>query len=251
MFDAHCHVDQLPDSAVVLDRARAAGVEDVLVAGVSPAGWRQQLALQRDGVHLALGLHPWAVAETPEGWQEELEGHLDASPIVAIGETGLDFGKRVSPDSFPAQVDAFKAHLVLAERYALPIVLHVVSAHVRMLELLSEVSPLSSGGMVHAFSGSAEQALQYVRHGLHVSICGAVTDPRRRKLRRAVEALPSDRILVETDAPDQTPIDRRPDPNEPAFLIDVVAAVAEARGETPEAVARQTTQNAKRLFRIR
>ena len=84
-----------------------------------------------------------------------------------------------------------------------------------------------------------------------MSICGSVTDPRRCKLRRAIEALPSDRILVETDAPDQTPIDRRPDPNEPAFLIDVVAAVAEARGETPEAVARQTTQNAKRLFRIR
>ena len=63
-----------------------------------------------------------------------------------------------------------------------------------------------------------------------MSICGSVTDPRRRKLRRAIEALPSDRILVETDAPDQTPIDRRPDPNEPAFLIDVVAAVAEARG---------------------
>ena len=169
---------------------------------------------------------------------------------MAIGETGLDFGKRMSTDSFPAQVEAFKTHLALAERYALPIVLHVVSAHARMLELLSEVSPLSSGGMVHAFSGSAEQALQYVRHGLHVSICGAVTDPRRRKLRRAIEALPSDRILVETDAPDQTPIDRRPDPNEPAFLIDVVAAVAEARGETPEAVARQTSQNAKKLFRI-
>ena len=251
MFDAHCHLDMMDDRVAALGRARAAGVHDILVAGVNPKGWREQLLLMRNGVHIALGLHPWHVSEADEAWPEVLSELVQTSPISAIGETGLDFGSRMDPAGFEAQVSAFKKHIDLAKHHRLPLILHVVSAHQRTLEILSQTSPLVGGGMVHAFSGSAEQALQYVRLGLHISICSTITDPKRRKLRRAVTAIPKDRLLVETDSPDQAPLNRRPGPNEPAFLIDVIAAVAEARGEDPELVAHQTTLNAKMLFQIR
>jgi len=242
----------MDDTGDVLARARSAGVQDLLVAGVDPEGWRSQLALAGNGVHIALGLHPWQVAQTPDTWCRDLEGLLEAppSPIAAIGETGLDFGSRMDPDQFGAQEAAFTMHLQLADAYGLPLVLHVVSAHSRVVEILASAAPLRAGGMVHAFSGSREQAQQYLRLGLHISICGSVTDPKRRKLRRAVASIPPDRLLVETDSPDQTPLNRRPDPNEPAFLIDVIAAVAEVRGDSPRSVAEQTTHNAKTLFQI-
>ena len=250
MFDAHCHLDMMPDCAAIMRRARAAGVGDVMIAGVNPEGWERQLALADDGIHIALGLHPWQVDRPHDAWLEKLEAHLKTAPISAIGETGLDFSNRMNPRGFDAQEAAFETHLALSIRFELPVVLHAVAAHPRMLEILTHAAPLSSGGMVHAFSGSAEQAKQYVRLGLHLSICGAITDSRRGKLRRAVAEIPEDRLLVETDSPDQTPINRRPSPNEPAFLIDVIAAVAEVRGEAPETVAKQTRQNAKKLFRI-
>ncbi len=242
----------MDDAADVLVRARSAGVHNLLVAGVDPEGWRNQLEMAGDGVHIALGLHPWRVAQAPDTWCRELEDLLEdpPSPVAAIGETGLDFGSRMDPDQFEAQEAAFHSHLQLANTYGLPLVLHVVSAHSRAVEILSRAAPLKGGGMVHAFGGSAEQAQQYIRLGLHISICGSVTDPRRRKLRRAVASIPPERLLVETDSPDQTPLNRRPDPNEPAFLIDVIAAVAEVRGDSPGSVAQQTTQNAKTLFQI-
>ena len=240
----------MAEPGAVLDRAHAVGVENVLIAGVNPDGWHRQLGLVDDRIHIALGLHPWHVSDAPEHWADELTELLGASRISAIGETGLDFGRRMDPKGFDAQIRAFETHIELAAHHRLPLILHVVAAHQRTLEILSRGSSLKHGGMVHAFSGSAEQALHYIRLGLHISICATIIDPRRQKLRRAVAAIPADRLLVETDSPDQPPLNRRPGPNEPAFLIDVIAALAEARGETPDVVAKQTTRNAKTLFQI-
>ena len=250
MFDAHCHLDTMEDCGAVLSRARAVGVNDLLVAGVHPEGLHRQLNMVGNGVHVALGLHPWAVHRAPADWPTTLSTLLETSRVSAIGETGLDFGARMSPEGFEAQVHAFETHIALAEEHTLPLVLHAVRAHPRTLEILANAGPLPGGGMVHAFSGSADQAAQYVRLGFHISICATITDPRRRKLRQAVAVIPANRLLVETDSPDQPPLNRRPGPNEPAFLIDVIAAVAETRGEDPETVAQQTTHNAKTLFQI-
>jgi len=240
----------MKDHGAVLSRAHAAGVLDLLIAGVNPDGWSRQLQLAGERVHIALGLHPWHVTTAPENWCQILSGLLDSTPTSAIGETGLDFGRRMNPETFDAQARAFNTHIELAKHHRLPLVLHVVAAHHQALEILSQSGPLTHGGMVHAFGGSAEQALQYVDLGLHISICATITDPKRRKLRRAAAAIPMDRLLVETDSPDQPPLNRRPGPNEPAFLIDVIAALAEAREENPDVVAKQTTHNAKTLFQI-
>jgi len=169
-------------------------------------------------------------------------------PVVALGETGLDYSRRIDPQSRPQQAEAFRAQIQLANRFQLPLILHIVSAHSDALEILRTEALPRQPGMVHAFSGSAEIAAQYIDLGFHISFCGTIVDPNRRKLRMAAASVRSDRLLVETDSPDQTPITRRPSPNEPAFLIDVINALAEIRGEPAAHVAKTTSENAYRLF---
>ncbi len=256
MFDAHCHLDRsAEDPITVLQRARDAGVTDVLIAGVEAKAWPAQTALWGPGVHIAWGVHPWRVATDPQTINreiEELNSWLLAPPVppVALGETGLDHGKRIDPSSREAQESAFRTQIQLAHQYDLPLILHVVRAHARTMEILQDEGVPTAGGLVHSFGGSIEQAHEYVRMGLHLSFCGSVVNPKNSRVRRAAAQMPSEWMLVETDAPDQTPISRIPHPNEPAFLIDVIAAIAELRGCTNTEVANTTSINAKKLFRL-
>jgi TatD DNase family protein len=255
MFDAHCHLDRCTeDPAVVLKRAQSAGVTDLLIAGVEAHSWPAQTALWGPGVHIAWGVHPWRVASAPESITHEL-GALDALlrdppvPPVALGETGLDHGRRIDTESHANQEHAFRAQIRLAHQYALPLILHVVRAHAATIEILKEEGLPQAGGLVHSFSGNSEQAQRYIQMGLHLSFCGSVVNPRNTRVRHAVKHVPAERLLVETDAPDQTPISRIPHPNEPAFLIDVIAAIAELRDSTSTEVADITAANAHALFR--
>jgi TatD DNase family protein len=127
-------------------------------------------------------------------------------------------------------------------------VLHVLRAHPRALEILeSEVLP-PRPGVLHSCSASAELLTRYLALGFHVSFSGAVANPGARKLQAAARAVPLERLLVETDAPFQTPIGRRPARNEPAFLVEIVRALAQIRDEPAEQVAQATSRNARRLF---
>jgi TatD DNase family protein len=254
VFDAHCHLDRCdPDPGAALQRAQAAGVHTVLVAGVDPEGWEAQAHLAGDGVLLALGLHPWAVAARPHAVTEHLSQlsrllNKGSPHVVAVGETGLDHGARIDPDTRTVQERAFRAQVRMAHDARLPLVLHIVSAHEQAIAILKQEGVPAAGGMVHAFSGSEAHVAQYLALDLHLSFCGTVTNPAHKLVQRAIAAVPISHLLVETDAPDQTPLSRRPAPNEPAFLIDVIAAAARLRGESREALARTTAQNAEQLF---
>jgi TatD DNase family protein len=126
--------------------------------------------------------------------------------------------------------------------------LHCLRAHEPLLALLAE-EPLPAGGVLHSYSGSADQVRAYLRHGLHFSFAGPVTYARARKPLEAARAVPRDRLLLETDAPDQTPRPHR-GRNEPAFLPGIAAAVASAIGATPAELDALTTANARALFRL-
>jgi TatD DNase family protein len=147
------------------------------------------------------------------------------------------------------QIEVLRGHLRLARRFELPVVLHCLKAHDALLALLAE-EPLPAGGVLHSFSGSAEQVRAYLRFGLHFSFAGPVTYETAKKPLAAVRAVPEDRLLLETDAPDQTP---RPHHgrNEPAFIAEIAAAVARSLGATVEDVDAVTTSNARALFGIR
>jgi TatD DNase family protein len=262
VIDSHCHLDSerfQADLLEVLARARASGVTALVTAGVDPDGWRTEDAIARrfPEVFVAYGVHPQLVALAEdaevERWLEELARALDGGTLlrpVALGETGLDRTNRFPRESYSRQEHAFRAQLRLARRHDLPVMLHVLGAHDRALAILREEGLPARGGVLHSYSGSAEQVAPYLELGLHFSFAGSITYPNARKPQEAARAVPRERLLVETDAPDQTPAPHRPGRNEPAFLPGIVRAVALARGEPPDEVARCTAQNARDLFRL-
>jgi TatD DNase family protein len=260
MFDSHCHLHSDRVGALageLIARARAAGVHGFLLAGVDPDGWHDEdaLAAAHADVFVSYGVHPQIVAELDDAATDAAVAALDralARPpqrarLVAVGEIGLDaVGARKA--SLDRQERAFRAQLALARRHELPVALHVLDAHARALAVLADAGVPRAGGVVHSYSGSAELARDYLALGLHLSFAGPVANERARKTRAAAAVVPRERLLVETDAPDQTPAPHRPAPNEPAFLVAIVAALAQIRGE-PD-VAAFTDANARRLFRI-
>ncbi|MBX3247093.1 MAG: TatD family hydrolase [Myxococcales bacterium] len=258
MIDAHCHLDFEAfdaDRATVVARAKAAGVEAVVIPGVSPAQWRRAAALRIEGVSalVAVGWHPEYLAsasDVPEAADEAADeaALTDAATrfgAAAIGECGLD--RRVE-DRFPLsrQREVFEAHVRVARALALPLVLHVVRRDRAALDLLAPFAPLR--GMVHGFVGAPEVAREYLALGLHLSFGGGVTRPGARRARASAPIVPDDRLLVETDAPDQAPWGAPSERNEPAFLGRIVAELARLRGTSEDAVAKQTAANARALF---
>ena len=259
LIDVHCHLDsdrfELPVAAL-LKEARHAGVLGCVMAGTTPESWRAQalIAAEHPGrVAQSYGIHPWVAAgyesKGIESLMSELEGQIQgASGLVAIGETGLDRSAHVTADSLPVQELSFRAHLALARRYELPVVLHVVRAHGPALAILRELGVPPAGGFVHSFSGSAEVARAYQSLGLYVSFSGGVCNPKSRRIREAAATLSAERILLETDAPDQSPAPYRGLVNRPARLALVAAEVAALRGESLAQLARVTRANTVTLL---
>jgi TatD DNase family protein len=256
MFDAHVHLDRLTDPPQALARARKAGVVHFLLPSVGPETWsaQQRLAQENDDVYTAYGLHPWYAARlSPEERIRDLGALrtiVKKDQPIALGEMGLDHHPHFAASTHDAQEKAFAAQLALAHLFDLPVVLHVVRAHGACLDILRDMGVPKAGGMVHSFSGSKESALAYVALGLHISFSGGLTRTHAKKTREAATAIPINRLLVETDAPDQTPLGRTASENEPAFLPDIVQCLAELRQQSPVDVAAQTEQNARTLFRI-
>lgn len=259
MIDTHCHLDGPAfdgDRDEVLLRARAAGVTDVVVPGVEPAGWERLLGLcaAREGLHAALGIHPQALADLPAADDDrhlaDLEGLLDRGGAVAVGECGLDGPTAGEGVPLDRQRAVLRGHLAIARRLGLPVLLHSLRAHDAMVDEL-ERDGLPAGGVLHSFSGSAEQVPPFAALGLHFSFAGPVTFDGARKPVAAARAVPPDRLLVETDAPDQTPHPHRGSRNEPAHLPLVLASVARAVGSSPADLDLLTTRNARRLLRLR
>jgi TatD DNase family protein len=250
MFDSHCHLHdrRVTDPEAQITRARAAGVSGFLLAGVEPEGWEveRKIASAHPEALMAFGVHPQLVAELDDASDlvAQLAGSLDG--VSAIGEIGLD-GMEERKSSLPRQEKAFRDQLAVARDRQLPVVLHVLRAHARALEILKQDGV--PGGILHSCSASADQVRGYLALGLHVSFAGTVCNPNARKVHEAARAVPPERLLVETDAPFQTPLPHRPAQNEPAFLVAIVDALARIRGETPAFVAKQSEENARQLLR--
>ncbi|MFT5432255.1 MAG: TatD DNase family protein, partial [Myxococcota bacterium] len=207
-----------------------------------------QLARSHSDVKVCFGLHPWAAARLGPGELESTMVALAGYSPVAMGEMGLDRSRYVPRGSLPAQVVAFRAQLAVARERDLPVVLHVVGAHGAALEILQNDGVPAAGGMVHSYSGSAELVPRYEALGLHISFSASVTRPDARRVTSAVRAVSPQRLLVETDCPDQRPFARVGAINHPQWLIDVINAVAEIRGVPRHDIATQSAHNAEALF---
>ena len=253
MFDAHCHLDfsSFDDERdALIQRAREAGVHGFIVAGVDPDGWERQRRLVQEhaDVYATFGLHPWVVSRWTDEQLGDALSRLSNTVEFAVGETGLDQSRHCPAGSLPIQEVAFRAQLALARERNLPVVLHILGAHGRAIEILESDGVGQAGGMVHSYSGSAELVPRYETLGLYISFAAGITRLNGHRARAAACVVSPDRLLVETDCPDQIPHGRAGERNLPEWLVDVVHALADARDETALAVGDRCAHNTRTLF---
>lgn len=243
------------DRDAVIERARAAGVTQMVVTGSTLASSARAIALARahpGRLFATAGVHPHHASELTAVAAVQLEEQLRDPAVVAVGECGLDYFRNFSPRE--AQQQAFHRQLELAARVGKPVFLHQRDAHADLVATLREHAA-SWRGVAHCFTGSAEELACYLQLGLAIGITGWICDERRgAHLAALMPQIPAQRLLLETDGPYLLPRDLRPRPasrrNEPAYLPHIAAAVARARGEAPESLARSSTAAARVLFQL-
>lgn len=258
-IDSHCHVtapEFEADREAVLARAREAGVATLLAIG---SGYGAEanaeavaLARREPDVFATAGVHPHeAKLYTPE-LEARLEVWLDEPRVVAVGECGLDYWYEHSPRE--QQREAFAAQVALARRRDLPVSIHVrgrdEAAYEELLDIWRSEGRGAVEGVLHCYTHTEAFARRALDAGLWISFSGILTFKRDRGLRGVAEALPLDRLLVETDAPFLAPEGFRGRRNEPVRVLEVGAALARAQGRDVEEVAARTSSNARRLFRL-
>jgi TatD DNase family protein len=256
LIDSHAHLDFEDfdaDLDGVMARARSNGVARVVAIGL----WRKEgdfgnaleLATRWPGFFSAtVGVHPHECARVSEAdWARTAELAL-APRVVGVGETGLDFHYDLSPRD--VQEGCFRRSIRLAHQVGKPLVIHVREAEEDCVRVLREEGLPAAGGVIHCFTGDARAARAYLDLGLHISVAGIVTFKTAEPIREALRLVPAERLLVETDAPFLAPVPFRGKRNEPAHVRLVAEKVAEVRGQSFEAVAELTTENARRLFKL-
>jgi len=254
LFDAHCHLQDeklAGDLAGVLARAAAAGVAGAMCCGSSESDWPTTLTVaeQFPCVQLSFGLHPWYVGARQPGWLDRLRALLVAQPRAGVGEIGLDHA--LENAELADQEQVFLDQFALSHDLQRPASLHCRRAFGRLLELLPRFPAHPVGFVIHSFSGATELIAPLARLGAYFSFSGSITRTDNRRGHAALRATPADRLLIETDAPDLSPVidGRVPEgPNEPAHLVHVLRAAAELRGVPEAALARQLWTNAGQLF---
>lgn len=253
LVDTHAHLNDgrfRQDLPAVLQRATAAGVRAIINVGFNLDSSRGgvKLAGRHAQVHAAVGFHPHEAKDFSPTALAELRSIATSEKVVAIGEIGLDFYHNHSPAA--AQRTAFVGQLRLARELNLPVIIHDRDAHRDVLTILLEEGLPAAGGVMHCFSGDTAFAEQCLEIGLYLSLAGPVTFKQAEILAEVARQVPSDRLLVETDAPYLAPVPFRGKRNEPAYVSFIVQRIAGLRAEKPETVARVTSENARRLFGI-
>ena len=242
------------DRAQMMQRAAVAGVERIIVTGSSDESnvRAAELADQSPGIlYATAGVHPHHASDYSDESDALIRSLIQKDAVVAVGECGLDYFRNLSPRE--DQLSAFRRQLEIAKESGLPVFLHQRDAHDDFIELLEPAMPDLSRAVAHCFTGESESLREYIAMGLYIGITGWICDERRGKhLYEIVSTIPDDRLLVETDAPYLLPRTIRPRPkgrrNEPMYLPEVVRVIAEARGQSEQHVAEQTTANAIRFF---
>ena len=248
------------DRNAVMQRAKSAGVEEVVVIATNLDESADAIDLvQHSGLRCTAGVHPHDAAAVPGDWQVRLQ-HLASHPrVCAVGETGLDFHRNFSPAH--EQREVFAAQIDLAQTLQKPLYVHDRDSQGEVMDLLSAVGPLPPV-LIHCFTGSARDLENYLHAGFHIGITGWITDQERGgSLRALVPEIPAERLMLETDAPFLRPTNvparwlqqyglplRYKRRCEPAMLPFVLHTVAALRGEEPADLAAITRANAIRFF---
>jgi TatD DNase family protein len=251
LADTHAHLDEpqlRPQKEAVLARARQAQVRLIVNVGIGQESSRQvvETAALYPEVFAAVGVHPHGAASVNQQDLEDL-ARLAAHPkVVAVGEIGLDFYRRRSPEE--VQEHWFREQLALAHELGKPVVIHTREATAATLRILQDHRRELPGGVMHCFQGSLSEAQAFLDLGFFLSFSGVLTFPKAEPLRRVASLVPLDRILVETDCPYLAPQPWRGRVNEPAYVAATYATLAELRQLSLEEAARLTWKNTLTAF---
>ncbi|MDA0979171.1 MAG: TatD family hydrolase [Proteobacteria bacterium] len=242
-----------PDFDEVLARAHQAGVAQLVVTGASAEGSVEaaKLAERHETLYATAGIHPHHAAETTASVLSQLRDLLTLERVKAVGETGLDFFRDISPR--PIQEKSFEQHIELAIETGLPMFLHERDAYPRFAEILHAYRDDLGPVVVHCFTGEKPALYAYLDLDCHIGITGWICDERRgTHLLELVPAIPANRLMIETDSPYLMPRNMQPKPktrrNEPANLTWVCETVARCRQESDEQLAAATTATARAFF---
>lgn len=248
IFDTHAHYlaeDFGGDLIPLLERIPEMGVERIMAVGCSLESSREELELARRFPYIisAAGIHPENCAGLPEDWLSQLEEMLNQPEVRALGEIGLDYHY----DGFDKvlQAEVFEWQLILAQRLDMPVIIHSRDACGDTMTMLRKYRPK---GVLHCFSGSAETAKEVVKLGMYVGFTGVLTFKNSKRAWAACEAVPTDRLLLETDCPYMAPMPHRGEKCNSGMIKYTAAKMAEIKGVTAEEMIEICRQNGERLF---
>jgi TatD DNase family protein len=254
LFDTHCHLD-LPELSASQQQhwhqAQHNGVAALLIPAVEPAAWLNLLNLrqQQSSWYIALGIHPWWVTDCSLAAIAELQRLLTthSADIVAVGEIGLDFS--LPETTFALQQQLFVEQLSLAKLHKKPVILHHRKSQPQLLAELKR-QQFTEGGILHAFSGSQQQAHAFIDLGFKLGIGGTITYNRAEKTRKTVQKLPLSSFVLETDAPAMPLAGAQGKPNSPAQLAKIFKVFCQLRHECPQHLSDGLWQNSLAILRL-
>ncbi|MDK1288564.1 TatD family hydrolase [Pseudoalteromonas umbrosa] len=251
-IDSHCHLDfdELADNLTeYMSDASASGIERFVVPGITLAQSESLLTFQQQhpSCHIAFGLHPYFLTERSVEDMPQLVALAvqHKEKLVAIGECGIDS----HCDDLAMQQTLFKEHIKLANQLGLPIIVHHRQSHHLIAQAFKQVAP-QFGGVIHAFSGSQQQAEYYIKLGFKLGIGGTITYARARKTRDVVSCLPLSNFVLETDAPSMPVCGFQGQINVPVRLVDIFEQVCQLRVEPPEVIAQALYKSSRELFSL-
>lgn len=253
IFESHAHYDDErfdTDREALLHSLPSNGIGTVINVCADVPNLRTTIALteQWEFIYAAVGIHPSEVGKLNDTVLEEIRTLTEKPKVVAVGEIGLDYYWDKEPEVQENQRYWFKRQLSLAKATGLPVIIHSRDAAEDTMVIMREAAADQIPGVIHCYSYSKEQAMEYVDMGYFIGVGGVITFKNGRKLREAVEAIPLSRILVETDCPYLAPEPHRGERNCSLYLPQVIEAIAEIKGVSPQEVEEETERNAKGLF---
>ena len=254
LFDSHAHLQNNMiegDLEEILQRAQAAGVEDLACVGYDVPSSRKAVELARryKMIHAVVGIHPHDAGSADEEALAEILQLGRQAEVVAIGEMGLDFFRDLSPREVQRQ--AFRAQIKIAQELKKPIVIHDRDAHQEVLDIIKEEKAGSNMGIMHCYSGHMPLAVELMKLGFYISIAGPVTYKNAAKTQEVAAKAAAERLLIETDCPYLSPEPFRGKTNEPARVAYVAQCVADLRHKPVEEIAYLTWRNASKLFGLK
>ncbi|ELA7880739.1 YchF/TatD family DNA exonuclease [Vibrio parahaemolyticus] len=250
--DSHCHLDKLNYDDLhiniedVINKAKQANVKELLSVGVTLDSFPNMLEMIEpyENVYASCGVHPLDVESTFS--METLRRHANHERVVAIGETGLDY--HYKPETAALQKERFEQQVELAVELNKPLIIHTRNAREDTLDILRNGGVDKCGGVIHCFTEDLPFAEAAMDLGFYISISGIVTFRQATELKEVVKALPLERLLIETDSPYLAPIPHRGKENQPAYVVEVAAYIAQLKSCALSEVAHKTTENFRNLF---